>query len=239
MLNRSHSFVFHLLVTLMVLAGTLVCTTPIKAASPSPTPSALSIPTTSSPSADTTEKLKARIEKIVEEKKNQIMGAISDLKQGRRGFIGEVQRVSSETITLKTAKGTQILALNQDVAVTKAGKAITVANIAIGDWAMVIGRTENDTFVPELIDLSSESLRPKTHLIALGTLTEVTRTTVTFMAKNQTSSQKLTLVKSTQFEDNEGNKLELKDIKKDAQVLLIGELNEPNWEVERIKLLAP
>lgn len=223
-------------VAVLVVAVFGLGSTQALAASPSPSPT---VSPEASASAETTEKLKARIEKIVEEKKSQIMGAINTLQQERRGFIGEVQRVSAETITLKTSKGTQILVINKDVGVTKAGKAITVDAIAVGDWAMVIGHTEDDMFLPDLIDISSESLRPKTHLIAIGTLTDVARNTVTFKAKNQETEQKLNIVRTSQYQTREGDDLTFADVDEGSEVLLIGQQNGNNWEVELIRVLTP
>lgn len=188
--------------------------------------------------ATTTEQLKARIEKIVEERRNQIMGVISDLGKTRKGMIGEVQRVSAETVSIKTSKGTQILALNSDVIITKKGKAIPVETISVGDWVTVIGMYVDDTFTPELIDVSSESLRPKAHMVMLGTITDISKNLMVITPKNKSEAQKVTITKQSELLDSDGNPVELKKITEDSTVLFVAQQNGSTNELKSLKLLA-
>ncbi len=229
-------------VTLLVLVGFLSATSLVSAqltASPSPL---IDTEKTSSNSGevslDTTEKLKARIEKIVEERRSQIMGALSEIGRTRRGFIGEVQRVSAETITIKTSKGPQILSLTDDVMLTKKGKAIAIEAVTVGDWAMVIGVVSDDTFTPEIIDISSESLKPKTQKVMLGTITEVKKTT--FKVKHRTLDQveDLTITKQSELLDSESNEIEVKSIKPEMQVLIVAQEGANGLELSSLKLLS-
>lgn len=198
--------------------------------------------TESSPSGDlsldTTEKLKARIEKIVEEKRTQVMGALSEMGRERRGFIGEVQRVSAETITIRTPKGTQILSIDPEVIITKDGKSIAVDTIAVGDWAMVIGIMESDTFTPQLIDISSDSLRPRTQKVMLGTITDINRTSIDIKHRTRDEENSLTLTKNSTYLDNNGETIEVSDLETELQVLVVAQEGSNGLELASLKLLS-
>lgn len=195
---------------------------------PSPTPSL----------TETTQRLKERIGKIVEEKRDQIEGALDDLASQRRGFIGEVQRVTSETLTLKTNKGTQILPLSPEIKITKANKPISVDGIAVGDWAVVIGTLEDDSLRPNQLVISSTTLRPKPQTVVLGTVTEITRTTATIQPRSGQSAVEFNLVRTTTYEDSEGNPLRVADIKANTQVLAVGSSGTDGIDALVIRSLA-
>jgi len=187
---------------------------------------------------DTTEKLKARIEKIVEERRSQIMGALSEIGRTRKGFIGEVQRVTAETITIKTNKGPQILPLSKEVILTKKGKSIAVDNISVGDWAMVIGMIDDDAFTPELIDISSETLRPKTQKVMIGTITELKKTTMKIKHRSQDEEDGLLITKQSEYLDSEGNDVTLKELETEMQVLVVAQEGSNGMELASLKVLS-
>jgi hypothetical protein len=176
---------------------------------------------TSTSSSETTQKLRERIEKIVEEKKDQIQGAIEDLSQQKRGFIGEVQRVTEETITVKNHKGTQIISVNEDMVILKAGKSIDVESIAVGDWLVVIGTIEDDVLVAKRILVSGETLRPRTHTVALGSVVERTAKELTVLTrKGETVT--FTIATTTEYQDQDGEKAKATEFVEDMQVLVVG-----------------
>lgn len=189
------------------------------------TPSAVESGVTPSPTpnlTETTQRLRERIGKIVEERRDQIEGALDDLASQRRGFIGEVQRVTSETLSLKTNKGTQILPVTNDIRILKAGKVISVDEIAVGDWAIVVGALVDDALKPHQIVVSSTTLRPKPQTIVLGTVAQVTRTTAAIQPRTGTAATEFNLTRTTRYEDSQGNPLRATDIKADMQVLAVG-----------------
>lgn len=228
-----------ILTSLMLTAAPLV-----SAASPTPNPSAStsSASTTPSPTpnlTETTQRLKDRIEKIVGEKRDQIAGALDELAGQRRGFIGEVQRVSSETLTLKTNKGTQIIPLSATTSISKANKQIAVDDIAVGDWAIVIGSLQDDALVLDRLLISSASLRPRDQEIVLGTVTTITRTTVTAQPRSQEATVQFNIVRDTQYEDIEGNPIKVTDVKAEKQALIVGLNGDKGIDAQVIRILEP
>jgi hypothetical protein len=213
----------------MVAPTRLVAQTASASASPSGSPTL----------TETTQRLRERIEKIVEEKRDQVEGALDELATQRRGFIGEIQRVSSETLTVKTNKSTQILPLTPTTGITKAGKTIPVDDIAVGDWAIVIGRIVDDEFQLDRLVISSASLRPPSQAVVLGTLSAITRSTATVQPRNQEAATQFNLVKTTTYQDIEGNSIRLTDIKADTQILAVGVNTDKGVEARVIRVLVP
>lgn len=169
----------------------------------------------------TTQKLKERIEKIVGEKKEQIQGAIDELSLRKRGFIGEVQRVTEETITVKNHKGTEIISIHDDMTILKAGKPIAVESIAVGDWLVVIGFIEDDTLIAKRILVSSETLRPLNHVVALGSVVERTSKELTVLTRK---GDEVTFAVSTKtaYQDKDGETARATEFTEDMQILVIG-----------------
>ncbi|HYD34604.1 MAG TPA: hypothetical protein VD999_00905 [Vitreimonas sp.] len=195
---------------------------------------------TPSPAAEsTTQKLKERIEKVVEEKRDQVKGVLDEITGKKRGFIGEVQRVSAESITLKTNKGTTILPLSESMKLSKKNRVIKYEDIAIGDWVIVIGGNADDDFVPEHIMVSATSLRPTPKTVMVGSVEAITKTELTVSPRSGAESQDFTLAKGTVYQDLEGTTAALKNFTTDIQVLVIGKQTTNGWEAVVVKSLAP
>lgn len=227
---------------LTVLGGWLA--TPVVAQTQSQSSSSASNSTSTSPTptpdlTQTTQRLKERIEKIVDEKRDQIEGALDELGHKRKGFIGEIQRVSAETITLKTNKGTQIIPLSDQVSITKAGKDLAVDGIVVGDWAIIIGLNQDDQFQPERMLVSSATLRPKPQFVAVGTISAISRNSLKLQPRSGDNPVDINLVRQTQYQDAEGNSLVIGDLEKELQVLVVGVTEDEETEAIIIRTLGP
>lgn len=172
-------------------------------------------------SGQTTESLKKRIEKLVEEKREQIKGVLSDISIQKRGFIGEVQRVSEEAITVKNPKGTHIISL-EGVSLQKAGKTIKVEEVAVGDWVVVLGFMDNGDYQAKRILVSGTSLRPPTQIVEVGTITALNATSITIETRGTQETISLTTTKTTEYQDLQGEEIKRTLIEPDMQALVIG-----------------
>lgn len=221
----------------------------VSAATPSPTASPKASPASqisSSPSptaslspAQTTQNLKDRIEKIVEEKRDQIEGVLDELSGRKRGFIGEVLRVSSETITLRTNKGPQILSVTPTLSITKAGNKIPLDDIAVGDWAIAIGSVKEDEFQPERLVISSTPLWPQRQVITIGTIDSMTKTTITIAPRVGTDKRDFIFTKSTSYQDMNGDTIRATQVNPEQAALVVGVGGEKGDEARVIRLLSP
>ncbi|MEN8253392.1 MAG: hypothetical protein ABFQ62_03395 [Patescibacteria group bacterium] len=174
-----------------------------------------------SPSTETTKNLKDRIQRVVKEREEEIKGVIEDLSQKRQGFIGEVERVSGETLSIKTIKDTRIIAVDDTVSLLKNNKKIELKDVSVGDWLIVMGMLEDDNFVAKRILVSSESLRPRNHTVVLGSISEIAKKSLTFQARSESDSKTLMLNSSSSYQDFEGNKIAKSDLGDELQALVI------------------
>lgn len=189
-------------------------------------------------SSKTTQKLKERIEKIVEEKKEQIKGIINNLDATKKGFIGEVQRISEEAITIKTSKSIRIIPITKDVEILKNGKAIELSDIAVEDWLVVMGIIEDDAFQPLRILASGETLRPRPSYITIGNISAIERYELTVIPRSGEEETAVTLNSKTSYEDLNGEEIARTDIEEDTQALIIAFDDEGEKIAKRIRILT-
>lgn len=179
-------------------------------------------------SSATTEKLRERIEKIVDEKRDQIRGVIDEFAEQRRGTIGQVTRLSEESITITTKKTTEIIPVDDTVTLLKDGSEIEIDEVAVDDWLVVMGVIIDDAFQPVRILVSSDSLRPDTPIVELGTITTIERGEFTISPRDQSDEFTIEITSSTEYQDIEGTEIELTDITEEMQALIVGFENEDN-----------
>ncbi len=195
-----------------------MATQTVMAASPSP-----SVSPSAATTSGTTQKLRDRIEKIVDEKRDQIAGAVDELTAKRHGYIGEIQRITAEAITVKTTKGVRIVSINDGVALTKANKTVPVDQVAVGDWAVIIGSMRDDELKPERIIVSSQSLRPKTQVVSLGSITELTATSLTLASRSNGQETTFVLPKTVVYQDISGTPIKANQLSSDMQAFVVGQ----------------
>ncbi|MDH5532917.1 MAG: hypothetical protein OEX81_00625 [Candidatus Pacebacteria bacterium] len=189
-------------------------------------------------SSKTTQKLKERIEKIVEEKKEQIKGIISNLDATKQGFIGEVQRISEEAITVKTNQATRIIPITEDVEILKDGKEIVLSDIAVENWLVIMGIIEDDTFKPLRILVSGETLRPRPSYITIGNISAIERYELTVTPRSGEEETAITLNSKTSYEDLNGEEINRTDIEEDTQALIIAFDDDGEKIAKRVRILT-
>lgn len=221
------NFLLATILSLGISLGSLVSASPIMAASPSPTPKASPKATPSpSPSPEAsptspTQKLKERIDRVLEQRKDQVKGVVDQITNNKRGFIGEVQRVTEKTLTVRTNKGSQILTVDSSVVIMRDTKRISLDDIAVSDWVIAMGYMDKEEFLLRRLVVSSTSLRPRRYDTTIGTLTTIKKTQLTFTPRSSKDPLVVTTTKNTQYQDGQGNKIDAKNLQTDAQYLVI------------------
>lgn len=198
-----------------------------------------------SPSAEVatdsaTNNLKERIEKIVEEKKEDLEEKLKTKGKQRQGYIGEVIRVSQETIAVDTLQGNKIIPVDDKLTIIKKGKAIKVTDIAVGDWLIVVGIIDDDSLVAQRIIVSSKNLTPKNRKIVLGTISSVGKNNLSVLPRNNDEVIQFNLSKTTKIQDSNKKELTTNSLSEDIQCLLIAYQaeNETNVTASTIHLLT-
>ncbi|NCN87630.1 MAG: hypothetical protein GW941_01905 [Candidatus Pacebacteria bacterium] len=189
-------------------------------------------------SSKTTQKLKERIEKIVEEKKDQIKGIIDNLDSNKQGFIGEVIRISEEAITVKTNKSTRILPITADVKLLEDGKEIELSDIAVENWLVVLGIIEDDTFSPVRILVSDETLRPLPSFITLGSIKNIGRNELLIVPRSGEEETPITIDSDTLYEDLDGEEISKDDIEEQTQALIVALDDDGEKIAKRVRILT-
>lgn len=187
---------------------------------------------------ETTESLRDRIEKIVEEQKDKVQSVLEEFSQERRAFIGQVTRVSETTLTVQGRDVTRIVPL-EGVTLMRGNTTITPQNVEVDSWALVLGVTQGDSFIPKKVTLSTPSLRPKTHVVHLGSIANIKARSLDFLPRGQEAILTVALNNTTQYQDDQGEAIRLTDFAEDDQVLLTGYQENETIVVTTIRALAP
>lgn len=170
-----------------------------------------------------TEALKDRVEKVVQEKKS-----LENNGETKRGFVGLIERVSEETITIRNTKGTQIIPLTNQVELIKNDKLIEVKNIEIDDSAIILGIQTKENFSPVKIIFSETDLQPKPQLVLVGALTSLGSSEITLECRREAKEHQIILGSQTKYEDLTAEPILKSSLFKDMQVIIAGhiEINE-------------
>lgn len=232
-INRQHSFV----ICVALVLTTLLLTQPVQAqlitADQDTSTAAAEL------DSQTTDNLKKRIEKVVQDKREEIKGVIDLLKEKKRGFIGQIERVAEESLTIKTSKGVKIISLNEGVKLQKSSSATStkiakVSEIAVGDWAMVVGIVEDDTLVPQTITTYTSSLRPRDHLVVLGNITTLEKSSVVISPRSGDATETITLTTATKYQDITGKTIKATAVSEELQALVIGYNDEQKGKIATV-----
>lgn len=189
--------------------------------------------------SSTTSNLKERIEKIVEEKKDQLEATISEIAIQKKGYVGEVIRVTKETLTIESRGSTVIIPFEENLSLIKNKKAINLDDIAVGDFVTVIGTQEDDNITPERVIVGDENLIPKPKLADLGTIKTVSSKSITITSRDDQSEKEFTLNTKTKYFDLEGAEIEKSLLSEDIQCLIAGyEDEDSEYVATTIKVLT-
>lgn len=163
---------------------------------------------------------------------------LGELSQQKRGFIGQVERVTKENLTLTNSKGTEIISFSDQVTLLKANKEISIDDVAVDDWLVVMGLIIDDTFTPKRILVSSTTLRPQNHIVILGTIIDQTNSELTLLSR-QNEEISFDLNKKTQYQDHDGVVSKGSEFIEDLQVLVVGYENDEGKVASVIRTLVP
>lgn len=192
-------------------------------------------------SPEVIQKNKERLQRALQNQSEKIKGVLDEIGNRKKGMVGEVQRVSESSITIKTSKATQIIAMSPETRIQKASRGIEIDDIAVGEWAVVVSAEEDDTLVPEVVTISASSLRPDPQIVTLGTVTSINplRTQLTIQTRAEGEEKTFILNRQTQYEDINGNPALATNLSKDVQVLVVAVEESTGAVVNRVRLLIP
>ncbi|NCO12300.1 MAG: hypothetical protein COZ34_05155 [Candidatus Pacebacteria bacterium CG_4_10_14_3_um_filter_34_15] len=169
----------------------------------------------------------------------KVNGAINNLLNKKVAMIGEVTRITDESITITNLSGIKILDLSNNPKIIKDSKEIAVDKIEVENWVTVLGQVEDDEFISRLIYVSATTLRPKTQEVMIGTITSITNSEVKVRTRSRDEEKTLKLSKSTSYQDSDGEKANINSFSKDINILVTGTNNEISTTALTLRSLAP
>lgn len=199
----------------------------VSATSPTPSTSSAKISTSSAkpatPSASqdptVTQNIKDRIEKILDEKTES---AKQQLR--KRAYVGRVERVNTEFVTIKTLNGEQTIRLLPETTMILSFprlQTMQLQEMEIGGFVVVMGYVnQDDVLEARRILVAATPLFPPAKKVIIGTVSVVTPTKLTVVTRTQ-QEQVLTLSRSTVYEDTDGETTKRTDVKVQHTVLII------------------
>jgi hypothetical protein len=181
------------------------------------------------------------IKKIIKEniENSKVKGAIDNLLNRKIAMLGQVSRVTDETITITNRLGTRIIPIEKGLEITRDGKPIKLSDIAVENWVTILGRIKEDSFSPVFMYVSITSPLPKTQYVTIGTITATTRNSITINPRTGGEEKIVNIVKDTDFEDLDGTEIELTNLSEDLTVLVSGYEVNSKIEAATIRSLAP
>lgn len=182
-----------------------------------------------SPSA--TKSLKDRIEKVVDEKKDQVEQKVTESTAAKRGFIGRIDRVSEEAITLVNAKGTQVIPLSPELELVKDDQEANIEDLAVDDWVTVLGIQNDKDFEPLRIVISEDQLSPRPQVVAIGSIASFNSSQVTLKSRQDDSEVEFDLNNNTDYKNIEDEDIAIADLFEDMQCLIAGYTSGDEGEV--------
>lgn len=190
-------------------------------------------------SGEITENLKERIEKVVKEKSAEIENTLTELESEKTGFIGQVERVSSEAITILTSKDQRIIAIDEDVELLKGSSNIDIEDISVDDWVLVLGYSDGESLTPKRITVSEDSLRPRDYQVELGAIASIEDDVLTINPRENAASElEFSLTSRTKLEDIEEESITQSDLESQLQALIIYYEEDDENIATRIRVLT-
>lgn len=202
----------------------------------------------SSPTADeiqdaspgaTIKELQKRIQKISEENREKIKGALDQLQQKKQALAGTVQRVSEEAVTIKGAQGTTIISVSENLTFWKNGKVIKLSDIAVDNWATALGTIINDSLEIEVVFINEKSIKPKNDKIDIGTIVALDTGEIKISSRKNQEQIVYSITKQTDFRDPNGDTAKSSLFSEDITVVVIGYSDDEESVATTIQSLAP
>lgn len=159
-----------------------------------------------------------RVKEILEETEQ------TQNQRKRRALVGMVERVTTESLTLQTLKGEQVIKLLPEkttIFSTPKPQPMQMQDIEIGGYAIVMGYINSDDVVEaRRILVSPTMLFPPKKRVVIGTVQNISSSLLSIMTRMQ-KEEKISLSKKTVYEDKQGESLKRTEIQEDDEVLVI------------------
>lgn len=181
---------------------------------------------------ETVQNLSERVNKIIEEKKLDVLGELDEKDITKRGFVGSIQRVSEEALTIQNNKGSLIIPISEQIRLTKNDEIIELTDVAIDDQTIIMGINIDDSFQALEIIVSDEEILPKSQLVAIGSIVSIETNSITILSRESQEETTINLDNQTQYQDADGDLINRTDLFEALQVIVVGHIVDESSAAE-------
>ena len=219
-MNLKRPYVLVPFVILLVVLG--VCSEANLASAATVPPTATSSAKTASPSADPAvvkQNTLDRIEKILDEKGSSVLNSLK-----RKAYVGQVVRVTTESLTLNTLHGEVTVKLTPETTAMFLMPRLTpvqISDIEIDGFVIAMGYVDGeDVLDARRVLVSPTPLFPINKGVILGVVQSV-KTTQVLVRTLANENKTVPLSSKTVYQDNTGATIKKTDIKANTKILII------------------
>lgn len=188
----------------------------------------------SSDSASTIDNIK----KVIQEKKTEL-GTVGANLRSQRAYLAKVLRVSEETLTVSNYAGNKIIPLEEGLSMQKAGKDISVAEIAVDSWVGVYGEMVDDNLKIKKIMVYEKDFSPKEKIISIGSISSLGKNDLKINPRSGEQELSFSFDKNTSFQDFAGEEVDVDDFYEDLQCLVVAFADKNgNYVISTIRSLS-
>lgn len=175
----------------------------------------------------------------------QIKDQYEDVTNKNRGFIARVTSFKDGALKLSTLTEEEIfITPDKSTTIIKKGQSTTGENLdlskwfSVDDWLVLIGVQNDDVFSPRRIIISSESLEPEKQFVLRGQIKTFTSKKVDVqILGSSTNVETFNLDKTINLTNKDNANLTYKDLSLNAQVILVGTINNDKKSLQTLRLL--
>ena len=181
----------------------------------------------------------SNIKKVIQDKQAELGQNDQQSTQLKQAYLAQVKRVSAETLTVLNNQTSIVVPLTEGLEILKEDELIEVDEIAVDDWIIVYSVVEKDVCVPKRISLTEKDFTQEDRKIMIGTITELYSNNLLFDSRTGESDLNFLLDKNTQYFDDNGDEISLRDLYSDLQCLIVATAKtDGQWLVSSIKALV-
>lgn len=181
----------------------------------------------------------SNIKKVIQDKQVELGQNDQQPTQLKQAYLAQVKRVSAETLTVLNNQNNIVVPLTEDLEIVKKEEEIELDEIAVDDWVIVYSVVEKDVSVPKRILLTETDFTQEDRKITIGSITELYSNNLLFDSRTGESDLNFLLDKNTQYFDDNGDEISLRDLYSDLQCLIVATAKtDGQWLVSSIKALV-
>lgn len=187
--------------------------------------------------------------KLTEEQRKKVQETLSSLTQLRRAVSGAVERITAETLLIRSINGTISIPLTSEVLIKKEDKKIAASDVTLDDHVVALGAIQSGEVVQEdeatiqlephlilVLDEKTQHLRP---IVIKGNIAALTKNQLEVTNRADGAVKRFALDNQTQFEDIDGKLAQASDFIEEVAVLVAGYDQDGNLRAGTIRSLAP